>query len=105
MVENLRILRNAKGMSQQQLADAIGVSQQAIQQYETDKVEPDLCNLIRISDVLGVSVDYLIAHEPVTPDKVSLVNDEEYDLIEGYRTLPTSDKKIIKRILDSLAMQ
>ena len=99
MVENLRVLRNAKGMSQQQLADAIGVSQQAIHQYETDKVEPDLENLIRLADALEVSVDLLIGHQPVDPTSNNLISNEEYSIIEIYRALDSYDKKTIARII------
>ncbi len=99
MVENLRILRNAKGMSQQQLADAIGVTQQAIHQYETDKVEPDLENLMRLADTLEVSVDLLIGHQTVDPTSNNLISNEEYSVIDFYRSLNSSDKKTIVRLI------
>lgn len=50
MIQNLKILRNKKGISQQKLADAIGVSQQSINKYENHKIEPDIDTLIKIAD-------------------------------------------------------
>ena len=105
MVENLRILRNAKGMSQQQLADAIGVTQQAIHQYETDKVEPDLTNLMRLADVLEVSVDLLIGHQAVDPTSNNLISNDEYSIIDIYRSLDSSDKKTVVRLIKLMASE
>lgn len=100
MVENLRTLRIAKGLSQQKLADSIGVTQQAIHQYENGKVEPDLQNLIRLADALEVSVDLLIGHQKPNPTSDNLVSNEEFALVETYRCLGKSDKRMITRMLD-----
>ena len=62
MVKNLRTLRMSKGISQQQLADVIGTSQQSINKYENHNVEPDISTLIMLADYFQVSVDYLIGH-------------------------------------------
>ena len=62
VVKNLRTLRMSKGISQQQLADVIGTSQQSINKYENHNVEPDISTLIMLADYFQVSVDYLIGH-------------------------------------------
>lgn len=103
MIKNLKALRKAKGISQQKLAESIGVSQQAINQYENDKVEPDLENLIRLSDALEVSVDILIGHQVLNPSTENLVTSEEYALIENMRSFGSSDKKMIKRIIELMS--
>lgn len=100
MVGNLEALRIAKGLSQQKLADSIGVTQQAINQYENGKVEPDIDNLIRLSDALEVSVDLLIGHEVLDPTTDNLVSDDEFELIESFRSLGASDKKMLTRMMD-----
>ena len=58
MIQNLKSLRTSKGISQQQLADIIGVSQQSINKYENHNVEPDIATLIRIADFFQTSVDF-----------------------------------------------
>ena len=45
MVQNLRKLRLAKGVSQRQLAQAIGTTQQSINKYENHSTEPDIRTL------------------------------------------------------------
>lgn len=60
MVKNLKELRVQAGISQQQLADVIGVSQQSINKYENHNIEPDIRTLVALADYFETSVDYLI---------------------------------------------
>ena len=62
MLINLKSLREDAAVSQKQLADAIGVSQQSINKYENHNIEPDIETMIRIADYFKTSVDYLIGH-------------------------------------------
>lgn len=62
MVKNLRLLREENGISQQKLAEFLGTTQQAIYKYEKTDVEPDIAMLIRIADIFGVTVDFLIGN-------------------------------------------
>lgn len=56
-------LRKAKGLSQEDLADSLGVSRQAVSRWEQGNTFPDLLNLQKIMKVFGVSADYLICDE------------------------------------------
>ena len=58
--EKLKEARKEAGLSQEQLAERITVSRSAIAKWETDKGMPDINNLKILSQVLGVSVDYLL---------------------------------------------
>lgn len=49
MIKNLKKLRNQYGISQQHLANAVGVSQQSINKYENHKSEPDIETLKAIA--------------------------------------------------------
>ena len=61
--QKLKELRTRAGMSQEKLAEKVGVSRQAITKWETDKGAPDMDNLMAISDLFGVSVDELLGRE------------------------------------------
>ena len=50
MIKNLRLLREKHGVSQQKLAEAIGLTQQSINKYENHKIEPDIATLMLIAD-------------------------------------------------------
>lgn len=62
--QKLKELRNRAGMSQENLAERVGVSRQAITKWETDKGAPEMENLLALSDLFGVSVDELLGREP-----------------------------------------
>lgn len=63
MVANLKKLRNEYNVSQQQLADVIGVSQQSINKYENHNIEPDIDTLKKMADFFNTSIDYLVGYE------------------------------------------
>ena len=58
--EKIQTLRKQYGMSQDQLADALNLSRQAVSKWENNESQPDIENLIEISNVFNVSTDYLI---------------------------------------------
>ena len=58
--EKLMELRRRSGMSQEQLADRLGVTRQSVSKWESGTAMPELVKLISLSDIFGVSVDYLV---------------------------------------------
>lgn len=56
-------LRKKNGWSQEELAEKIGVSRQSISKYEGAQSIPDLDKLLKLSEVFGVSTDYLVKDE------------------------------------------
>lgn len=58
--EKLRDARKNAGLSQEQIAERLSVSRSAIAKWETDKGMPDITNLKAISQLLGISIDYLL---------------------------------------------
>ncbi|MBR2612851.1 MAG: helix-turn-helix domain-containing protein [Clostridia bacterium] len=56
----IRDLREDRDVKQCDLAEAIGINQQTISNYETGKTIPDAFVLIKIADFFGVSIDYLL---------------------------------------------
>ena len=66
--EKLQILRKNKGFTQEALAEKLGVSRQAVAKWEAGQVYPDISNLIAISDLMNVSVDYLVKDQDCAVD-------------------------------------
>ena len=56
-------LRKEKGMSQEELADVLFVTRQAVSKWESDAGSPGIDNLQRIADFFGVSIDYLLGKQ------------------------------------------
>jgi len=96
------ILRKARGMTQQKLAAAMGISHQAVSQWEKGETMPDIGSLPELARLLGTSADALLSageedfggFDEII-DKVNLVK---------RRTEQTNEKvsALIKNILDNL---
>ena len=105
MLENLRKLREEASVSQKQLAESIGVSQQSINKYENHNIEPDIETMIRIADYFNTSVDYLIGHtnlrRKIEATHAYELNTDERCVIEAYRKLSRKQKDCIGTVIDS----
>lgn len=71
--------RRAKGMTQMALADALGISYQAVSSWETGRTMPDISKLPEISAILDISVDELLGKEAPAV-QAALTNDTEVTL-------------------------
>ncbi|GAB4331272.1 MAG: hypothetical protein OHK0038_06020 [Flammeovirgaceae bacterium] len=89
--KNLRYLREKNGkISQQKLADDLGVTRSAISSYEDGRAEPKLENLIQFAEYFRVSVDSLIGQDLVKVDETQLqnkINVEKYVIGQNLRVL------------------
>lgn len=79
--EKLSKLRREHGYTQEQLAEVIGVSRQAVSRWESDTAFPETDKLIRLSSMYGCSVDYLLMDKeesiPVESSDAVMINDED----------------------------
>ena len=80
--EKLRELRKQKGISQEQLAEKIHVSRQAITKWESGNGIPDIVNLIAISSLFNETIDSLVSEEKSLISKHEFLYESrtEYDL-------------------------
>lgn len=62
MTNNIKEIRQKKNISAYQLSKELGISKSAVSQWENNKTVPSLENLIKISQILNVSIDELIKH-------------------------------------------
>ena len=65
--EKLQALRKSRGWSQEQLAERIAVSRQAVSKWESGAAVADTENVVELSRLFGVSTDYLL-HDDYTGD-------------------------------------
>lgn len=76
IADRIQSLRKQRGMSQEELADAVGVSRQAVSKWESEQATPDLDKVVIMSDIFEVTTDYLLKGiEPVTtPDHKTMAD-------------------------------
>ena len=65
IVKNIIKIRNEKGISQQVIADALGVDASAVSNIENGKRELRACELVNIAAALGVNATYLLTYPEV----------------------------------------
>lgn len=61
---NLRYLRNRNGLSQEEVAEKIGVSRQSVAKWENGDSLPDILNCEALADLYGVSLNDLVRFDP-----------------------------------------
>ena len=67
--ENLKNVRKQRGVTQEELAEILGVSRQAISKWESDSGYPETEKLLVISNTLNISIDYLLNDVTVMKEK------------------------------------
>lgn len=75
--EKLQLIRKNKGLTQEDIAERLAVSRQAVAKWESGQVYPDISNLIQISNLFHVTVDYLVKDQECT---VNCFDDSHPDL-------------------------
>jgi len=66
--ERIKALRQKHGLSQEKLAEQVGVSRQAVAKWEAGQSAPSTDNLFRLAEVLDTTVDLLLQKEPTSED-------------------------------------
>lgn len=75
--QKLQLIRKNKGFTQEALAEKLDVSRQAVAKWEYGQAYPDISNLIQISSLFNVTIDYLVKDQECT---VNCLDDNETDI-------------------------
>lgn len=65
--ERIKTCRQQAGMSQEKVAELLGISRQAVTKWETNKSAPSTDNLFKLAEIFGTTVDFLLP-EPKTEE-------------------------------------
>lgn len=82
-------LRKEKGLSQEDLANALGISRQAVSKWERAEASPDTDNLICLAKLYGVSLDEILLEG--TEDEDVKVNEEDCEVIDDEGSIHLKD--------------
>ena len=98
--QRLITLRRERDMTQQEMADAIGVHVNQIRRYEAGATQPSLEALKKIAIAMSVTIDSLVFEENERgPD------DQLKLQFEAISQLPPEEKQIIKELLDGMIIK
>ncbi len=102
--KRLFALRKAQGLTQVQLADALGTTQRVISYYETDAELPPAAAIVPLARLLEVSTDQLLGLEPAAPGGRQEPQQQRlWKRFQKMEALPTKDQRAVIRLINSLA--
>ncbi len=101
--QQLRAAREKKGMTQQQVADVLGIDKTTYSGYETGKREPDVFKIKALAKLFEVSGDELLetGFHPKQPQSPNITI-AELEHIKKYRRIDSDGKKTVDMVLDQL---
>ena len=79
--ERLQELRKKEGYSQEQVAEMLGLSRQAISKWESGQGKPEIDNIIKLTEIYHVSADNIL----LGTEKVSVPVPEKKELSQEYK--------------------
>ena len=94
-MNNLKKYRKEKGITQIRLSIESGVSQETISAYESGKAMPSAETLIKMSDFLGVSIDFLL--DRTDNPLININKDINYEILNIYNQLTKEQKEDVLR--------
>lgn len=96
-MSRLRELRKEKKLTQQELADAIGVTRRGFQKWENGESQIKSNNAQQLADYFGVSVGYLLGYEPEGMPKRSIYDEVYSALLRVKSENPNHDDRVAIR--------
>lgn len=101
--ERLRLLRKEAGLTQEELAQKIGKTRSAVAGYEAENKEPGIDTLVRLAQIFGVSLEYLIGMSDIK--KRNVLNMHSLYIPEDYRNKHEIKPEDIKDYLKFMRSQ
>ncbi len=96
VADRIQSLRKSKGISQEQLADDLGVSRQAVSKWESEQSTPDMDKIVLMSDYFEVTTDYIL--KGIEPVPVQLDHTTVGDVLDK-KVLTKENGARIKKII------
>ena len=100
LAENIKAARQLAGLTQQELADRIGVPRSKLTGWETRRYQPDVTNFMRLCRALGVSPESLSGME--LEDALADLSRPVAELARKLAAMPPQTFAIIQRVILSL---
>ncbi|RMF00384.1 MAG: XRE family transcriptional regulator [Alphaproteobacteria bacterium] len=100
--DRLRELREARGLTQARLAELLEVSPRVYNRWETGAAAPRLDTVVKLADILEVSLDELVGRTEPEEPQLRLHNPKLHKLYREIDRLSDEDQQALVILLDSL---
>lgn len=97
--ERIADLRKEQNLSQGNLADALGISRQAVSKWENDQAYPDTLKLIQLAEVLNTEVEYLATGRKPVYEEAPIVLNMVKKVDKVVEVEKIVEKPVIRRIV------
>ncbi len=101
IAKKLRILRAEYNLTQAEVANRLGITQQTYSKYESGKINIDSKAIIQICDMYGISSDYLLGIEKGSQSADGENKPTNVDTV-AYTTTEDDIKKIVEKVLSEI---
>lgn len=98
--DNIKRLRREKGITQQTLADLVGMHRSNYSKVENGKREPSIEVLHKVASYFSTSLEALVNGDNVCPEEVTLTDKSTLEQVKLIGELEADDKAIIFKIVD-----
>ncbi|NLL44204.1 MAG: helix-turn-helix transcriptional regulator [Mollicutes bacterium] len=103
---NLKQIRNKKGLLKTKVAIDLNITQETVSSYETDRVLPSSDILIKLADYYNTSIDYLLCRTkydmPIDSIKPNNITDRDFALLNKINKLSNINKEKVEAYIDNL---
>lgn len=97
-------LRKELNLNQKELAEKVGITEASLSRYENNLREPKAEIIIRLSNVLNCSTDYLLGKTNIRNETI-LPNEKLYKKSIEYRNFKEIENRILKKLIDENIME
>ena len=102
----IEMLRKELGLSQEEFAKKVSMTQQRISAYEKEKREPDLETIKQFADFFNVSTDYLLGKSDIrNPEEIQLsgleLTQDDINFIKKIKPLSEQNRKFLEKMIET----
>lgn len=104
MTNRVQQLREEKGMTQIRLSAELGITQETVSAYETEKHRPSLDVLIKMRELFDASIDYILGLSDIRSDtlRTSDLSKDEIRLFRNFRKMDAAQKEKVLAYIDGV---
>lgn len=103
--ERIQDLRKQKGLTQEALAKKAGTSLTQMARYETKGIQPPADVLMKLANIFGTTVDFLVNGATEDKAKAQLKDAELLQQFKEVEHLNEKDKSVVKTLIDAFLMR
>lgn len=100
LANRLKELRNTNDLTQSDIANMLGVTQQAVARWENGKSEPDTKTLVWYANYFEVSLDYLLSNNNIST--MPKLSKDQRNLLRDIESLTNDGRNLIRGMIKSL---